>query len=65
MTRGIRRLYNARLYAQYRGERPTIQDSAQALNTADRVLEAIRKLANNAVPISSSLFAVMKDRPIA
>lgn len=41
MTRGIRRLYNARLHAQYRGERPTSQESAQALNTADQVLQLV------------------------
>src|SRR4029450_11526206 len=32
---------------------------------SDRLLEAIRKPINNIMPISSSIFAVMKGRPIA
>jgi uncharacterized protein (UPF0332 family) len=43
MTIGIRRLYNARLHAQYRGERLTSQESAQALNTANQVLQLVAR----------------------
>jgi uncharacterized protein (UPF0332 family) len=41
LSRAIRRLYNARLHAQYRGEHPTSQDSAEALSTARRVLQLV------------------------
>jgi hypothetical protein len=41
LSRAIRRLYNARLHAQYRGERRTSQDSVQALNTASQVLQLV------------------------
>jgi uncharacterized protein (UPF0332 family) len=41
LGRAIRRLYNARLHAQYRGERPTSQDSAEALSTARQVLQLV------------------------
>jgi uncharacterized protein (UPF0332 family) len=41
LTRAIRQLYNARLHAQYRGERPTSQDSAEALSTARQVLQLV------------------------
>jgi uncharacterized protein (UPF0332 family) len=34
LTRAIRRLYNARVHAQYMGERLTSQDSAEGLGTA-------------------------------
>ena len=41
LRQAIRRLYNARLHAQYMGERPTSQDSAEALRTADQVLRLV------------------------
>jgi uncharacterized protein (UPF0332 family) len=41
LMRAIRRLYNARLHAQYRGERPTNQDSTQALSIAALVLQLV------------------------
>ena len=40
-TRAIRRLYNARVRAQYTGEHPTSQDSADALHTAHQVLALV------------------------
>lgn len=43
LTRAIRRLYNARVHAQYRGESRTSRDSADALNTADQVLELVAR----------------------
>jgi uncharacterized protein (UPF0332 family) len=41
LTRAIRRLYNARLHAQYMGDRLTSQDSADALRTAGQVLQLV------------------------
>jgi uncharacterized protein (UPF0332 family) len=41
LTRAIRRLYNARLHAQYMGERRTSQDSADALRTARQALQLV------------------------
>jgi len=41
LSKAVRRLYNARLHAQYRGERPTSQDSAEALRTARQVLQLV------------------------
>jgi uncharacterized protein (UPF0332 family) len=41
LTGAIRRLYNARLHAQYMGERSTNQDSAEALRTAYLVLQLV------------------------
>jgi uncharacterized protein (UPF0332 family) len=43
LTRAIRRLYNARVHAQYRGESRTGQDSAEALNTANQVLQLVAR----------------------
>jgi uncharacterized protein (UPF0332 family) len=43
LIRGIRRLYNARLHAQYMGEGCTSQDSAEALRTADQVLALVAR----------------------
>jgi hypothetical protein len=43
LTGAIRRLYNARLHAQYGGERLTSQDSADALRTADQILALVAR----------------------
>ena len=43
LSRDIRRLYNARLHAQYRGERLTSQDSVRALRTAHQVLQLVAR----------------------
>jgi uncharacterized protein (UPF0332 family) len=44
VTRAIRRLYNARVHAQYMGEHLTSQDSAEALNTAHQVLLLVARI---------------------
>jgi hypothetical protein len=43
LTRAIRRLYIARVRAQYMGEGSTSQDSTPALNTADQVLQLVAR----------------------
>jgi uncharacterized protein (UPF0332 family) len=43
LRRDIRRLYNTRLHAQYMGGRLTSQDSAQALRTAQQVLQLVAR----------------------
>jgi uncharacterized protein (UPF0332 family) len=43
LTRAIRRLYNARVHAQYMGESRTSQDSVEALNTAYQVLQLVAR----------------------
>jgi uncharacterized protein (UPF0332 family) len=41
LTRAIRRLYNARVHAQYMGERLTSQDSVEGLRTARQVMQLV------------------------
>jgi hypothetical protein len=41
LTRAIRRLYNARVHAQYMGERFTSQDSTEGVGTAGQVLRLV------------------------
>jgi uncharacterized protein (UPF0332 family) len=41
LTRAIRRLYNARVHAQYLGDRLASQNSAEGLQTADQVLRLV------------------------
>jgi uncharacterized protein (UPF0332 family) len=43
LTRAIRRLYNARVHAQYMGEGRTSQDSTEALSTAYQVLQLVAR----------------------
>src|SRR5919109_1401394 len=44
LTRAVRRLYNARIHAQYMGERHTGRQSTEALCTAQQVLELVASL---------------------
>jgi hypothetical protein len=41
LTRAIRRLYNARVHAQYMGERLTSQDSNEGLRTTRQVMQLV------------------------
>jgi uncharacterized protein (UPF0332 family) len=41
LTRAIRRLYNARVHAQYMGERLTSQDSGEGLHTARQIMQLV------------------------
>jgi uncharacterized protein (UPF0332 family) len=41
LTRAIRRLYNARVHAQYMGERLTSHDSVEGLRTARQVMQLV------------------------